>query len=207
MRKLTFLAGALAGYVLGARAGQKRYEQIKKVSGKVWHSGPVQKQVESAKDAARTKAAPALADAVAGAARSRPNASGSRTVAPESVAPRRFPHRDHGPGADPARPWADPDRTPAEPPGLPRPGRPSRQRCRARPLPPAGRDRPSPTTTSGPSPPVRAAPSRFQEQSHGHRDTAPAVADISGHGGRSGRSGAPPTPPAGISELPGAPPH
>ena len=69
MAKLTFIAGLAAGYVLGARAGRKRYEQIKRTSGKVWNSGPVQKQVGNAKEVARTKAAPVVADMVADAAR------------------------------------------------------------------------------------------------------------------------------------------
>ena len=58
MGKLGFLAGMAAGYVLGARAGKQRYAQIKTVSGKVWNSQPVQKQVANAKEVARTKAAP-----------------------------------------------------------------------------------------------------------------------------------------------------
>ena len=69
MGKLGFLAGMAAGYVLGARAGKQRYAQIKTVSGKVWNSQPVQKQVASAKEAARTKAAPVVADLVGDAAK------------------------------------------------------------------------------------------------------------------------------------------
>src|SRR5512145_1460039 len=69
MAKLTFIAGLAAGYVLGSRAGRQRYEQIRRTSGKVWNSGPVQKQVSSAKEAARTKAAPVVADMVADVAR------------------------------------------------------------------------------------------------------------------------------------------
>ncbi len=86
MGKLTFIAGMAAGYVLGARAGRQRYEQIRRTSGKVWNSGPVQKQVYNAKEVARTKAAPVVADMVADAAR----ATGeklrtSRTVAAEAI--------------------------------------------------------------------------------------------------------------------------
>ena len=69
MGKLTFIAGMAAGYVLGSRAGRQRYEQIRRTSGKVWNSGPVQKQVFNAKEVARTKAAPVVADMVADAAR------------------------------------------------------------------------------------------------------------------------------------------
>jgi hypothetical protein len=86
MGKLSFIAGLAAGYVLGARAGRQRYEQIRRTSEKVWNSGAVQKQVGNAKEAARTKAAPVVADLVADAAR----ATGEklrqgRTIASETV--------------------------------------------------------------------------------------------------------------------------
>ena len=86
MGKLSFIAGLAAGYVLGAKAGTRRYEQIRSTSGKVWNSQPVQKQVTVAKEAARTKAAPVVADLVADAAR----ATGEklrqgRTVASEAI--------------------------------------------------------------------------------------------------------------------------
>ena len=68
MAKFPFLLGAAAGYVLGARAGRKRYEQIRSGATRVWQSPPVQKQVATAKHAATTKAAPAALDAVSGAA-------------------------------------------------------------------------------------------------------------------------------------------
>ena len=86
MGKLSFLAGLAAGYVLGAKAGTQRYEQIRRTSGRVWNSDPVQKQVATAKEAARTKAAPVVADLVADAAR----ATGEklrqgRTIASEAI--------------------------------------------------------------------------------------------------------------------------
>ncbi len=86
MGKLTFIAGLAAGYVLGARAGRQRYEQIRRTSGKVWNSGPVQKQVSTAKEMARTKAAPVVADMVADAARATgEKLRSSRTVAAEAI--------------------------------------------------------------------------------------------------------------------------
>lgn len=86
MAKLTFIAGLAAGYVLGARAGRQRYEQIRRTSGKVWNSGPVQKQVSTAKEVARTKAAPVVADLVADAARATgEKLRSSRTVPAETV--------------------------------------------------------------------------------------------------------------------------
>jgi hypothetical protein len=86
MGKLTFIAGMAAGYVLGARAGKQRYEQIRRTSGKVWNSGPVQKQVVNAKEVARTKAAPVVADLVADAARATgEKLRSSRTVEAEAI--------------------------------------------------------------------------------------------------------------------------
>ena len=116
MAKLTFIAGLAAGYVLGARAGRKRYEQIKRTSGKVWNSGPVQKQVGTVKEVARTKAAPVVADMVADAARATgEKLRSSRTVTAETIetapaSPRDDEHEPRGTtppatgsGADP---WA-----------------------------------------------------------------------------------------------------
>ena len=68
MSKISFLLGAGVGYVLGARAGRQRYEQIRAGASKAWQSQPVQQQVASAKHAAKTKAAPAALDAVSGVA-------------------------------------------------------------------------------------------------------------------------------------------
>jgi oxygen-dependent protoporphyrinogen oxidase len=48
--KLLFLAGAAAGYVLGARAGRRRYEQIKATATRLWESPGVQKQVTAVED-------------------------------------------------------------------------------------------------------------------------------------------------------------
>ncbi len=42
MGKKTFLIGAAAGYVLGARAGRERYEQIATLAGKVKRNPKVQ---------------------------------------------------------------------------------------------------------------------------------------------------------------------
>ena len=73
MGKLSFLTGAAVGYVLGARAGTKRYEQIKSQAGRLWSSDPVQATVSQAADAAKTKAAPFVADVVGDAAKSTVN--------------------------------------------------------------------------------------------------------------------------------------
>lgn len=43
-----FLTGAAAGYVLGARAGRGRYEQIKTQADTLWHDPRVQERVGQA---------------------------------------------------------------------------------------------------------------------------------------------------------------
>ena len=53
--KLLFVAGGVIGYVLGARAGRKRYEQIKQAASRVWESPAVQRQVHQVEDFASQK--------------------------------------------------------------------------------------------------------------------------------------------------------
>jgi hypothetical protein len=48
--KLLFVVGLGVGYVLGTRAGRRRYEQIRSVAQKVWESPAVQKPVHSMQD-------------------------------------------------------------------------------------------------------------------------------------------------------------
>ena len=47
--KAALVVGLVAGYVLGARAGRERYEQIKGQAEKVWDQPAVQGQVEKVK--------------------------------------------------------------------------------------------------------------------------------------------------------------
>ncbi|MFS0894404.1 hypothetical protein [Microbacterium sp. 179-I 3D3 NHS] len=55
--KIGLVVGLGVGYVLGTRAGQERYEQIKKQWLKVWNTDPVQDQVGKVKDFVGDKAA------------------------------------------------------------------------------------------------------------------------------------------------------
>jgi hypothetical protein len=48
--KLLFITGGLVGYVLGARAGRKRYDQIASAATDLWNRPPVQKRVNEVKD-------------------------------------------------------------------------------------------------------------------------------------------------------------
>lgn len=59
MSKLTLLAAAGAGYVLGARAGRQRYEQIASTARKVADNPQVQRVAHRAQGAAAHQAAAA----------------------------------------------------------------------------------------------------------------------------------------------------
>ena len=48
--KILLIVGLGAGYVLGARAGRERYDQISGAVGKLWNSPQVQKQVDRSMD-------------------------------------------------------------------------------------------------------------------------------------------------------------
>ena len=54
--KAGIVVGLAVGYVLGSRAGRERYEQIKTQWLKVWNTPPVQKQLDNAKELAKTAA-------------------------------------------------------------------------------------------------------------------------------------------------------
>lgn len=51
--KLMFITGGLVGYVLGARAGRKRYDQIAAAVSELWQAKPVQRRVTEVRDFAR----------------------------------------------------------------------------------------------------------------------------------------------------------
>lgn len=52
--KVGLVIGLAAGYVLGARAGRERYEQIREQAGRLWQLPAVQRQVDKAKDAGKS---------------------------------------------------------------------------------------------------------------------------------------------------------
>ena len=62
--KLTFIAGAAVGFVLGARAGRERYEKMVKAGQAFVHNPAVRNAAESAAQQSRTVAGKA-ADTVA----------------------------------------------------------------------------------------------------------------------------------------------
>ena len=68
MSKVGFLVGVGVGYVLGAKAGRRRYQQIKARADKVWQSPTVQHRVNDATQVVRDKA-PELQHKVAAVAK------------------------------------------------------------------------------------------------------------------------------------------
>src|ERR1700712_4760631 len=54
--KVLLVVGLGVGYVLGARAGRPRYEQIKNAADKIWSDPRVQKQVNTAQDFVKDRA-------------------------------------------------------------------------------------------------------------------------------------------------------
>lgn len=48
--KLMFITGGLVGYVLGARAGRKRYDQIVAAVSELWQAKPIQRRVTEVRD-------------------------------------------------------------------------------------------------------------------------------------------------------------
>lgn len=59
--KLIFVAGIAVGYVLGAKAGRERYDQIAAAANRVWHNPNVQRGVEQVEDFVKDHA-PDVAD-------------------------------------------------------------------------------------------------------------------------------------------------
>lgn len=55
--KLSFLAGLGAGYVLGARAGRERYEQIASTAQGLWQDPRVQQKASQAQQVVKEQAA------------------------------------------------------------------------------------------------------------------------------------------------------
>jgi len=70
--RILFFAGAAAGYVLGARAGRRRYDQIKAAADRVWNDRNVQKSVNDVVGSVQgfvKEKAPEVQDAVVGQAK------------------------------------------------------------------------------------------------------------------------------------------
>lgn len=66
--KIVLLAGVGIGYVLGARAGRERYEDIKRVARRFWNDPRVTHQVRNVEQFAKDKA-PEVVDFIGGTAK------------------------------------------------------------------------------------------------------------------------------------------
>jgi hypothetical protein len=63
--RLTFMSGVVVGYVLGARAGRERYEQLRKSAQRIAQNPAVRNAAESAGQTGRGVAVKAVAAATA----------------------------------------------------------------------------------------------------------------------------------------------
>lgn len=81
--KVLFVVGLGIGYLLGTRAGRRRYEQIKATALNLWESEPVQWGVAQVQDAAGDLADQAItkAKSVLAAASGKPSTTRPRTSA------------------------------------------------------------------------------------------------------------------------------
>jgi hypothetical protein len=86
--KLLLVIGLAAGYVLGARAGRERYEDIKRAAGKLWNDPRVQHQVHQAGDFAKDKA-PDVVEFLADGAKKVAAQVGGSSRSPKKTAPKK----------------------------------------------------------------------------------------------------------------------
>jgi len=85
--KILFATGIAIGYVLGARAGRQRYEEIKAQASKLWNDPRVQHQVKQVEEFAKDKG-PEVVDMLAdGAKKVASTVSGARKQSGGSARP------------------------------------------------------------------------------------------------------------------------
>jgi hypothetical protein len=84
--KILLVVGLGVGYVLGAKAGRERYEQIKAISDRFWHSAGVQKQVHLAEEFVKDKAPEVVGFLADGAKKATTRSSGARKPATRPAA-------------------------------------------------------------------------------------------------------------------------
>jgi hypothetical protein len=97
MKKLLLLAAIGIGYVLGARAGRERYEQIMRTVTRVKNDPRVQEKAHQAVDLAKEQA-PVVADKVTSAASTAASAVASKVSGGSDDSPE--PHHMAGPQGD-----------------------------------------------------------------------------------------------------------
>ncbi len=79
MRRLILLAGVAIGYILGAKAGRERYEQLAEHASKVWSDPRVQTKVDEVKEQAPQVAAMMGDKAKSAASQAKAKAGGHET--------------------------------------------------------------------------------------------------------------------------------
>ena len=84
--KVLLIVGLGVGYVLGARAGRERYDQIAGVASKFWNNPKVQKQVGRSKDFVNDKVDAALDLAAVGAKKAVGRVTGAKPAAKKPAA-------------------------------------------------------------------------------------------------------------------------
>jgi hypothetical protein len=95
--KILLVAGLAIGYVLGARAGRARYDELKAAANKLWNDPRVQRPVSQAEDFVKERA-PEVAEFVTGgvkkvvsqvSGKSSSAASAKKPTTTRSTAPRK----------------------------------------------------------------------------------------------------------------------
>jgi len=83
--KILLVVGFGVGYVLGARAGRERYEDIKRAAGNFWNNPRVQRQLDDAEGFIKDKTPEAVSVIASGVKKVVTTVSG-RKPAPKPVA-------------------------------------------------------------------------------------------------------------------------
>lgn len=97
--KILFVAGLGVGYLLGARAGRARYEQIKDAARAVWTNPTLQKSVDDVEAFVKDKA-PDVAEFVAeNAKKVAAQVTGKKTPTAGDAAPKPDPKPEPKPDA------------------------------------------------------------------------------------------------------------
>ncbi len=91
MSKILLVAAGAAGYVLGARAGRERYEEIVELSQRAWTNPKVQRATSDVQQRAREQA-PVVGEKISGAARKATDTVQSKVSSSNSGAPTSNPN-------------------------------------------------------------------------------------------------------------------
>ena len=82
--KILLVVGIGVGYVLGARAGRERYEDIKRMAGKFWNDPRVQRQFDDAEGFVKDKTPEVVSALASGAKKVATQVSGRKSSSKSS---------------------------------------------------------------------------------------------------------------------------